>query len=219
MLRSDSGLGDLTRNFGSGLGLSALSQNLRSRRHVLIAPRVQILMRVRVRVRVCNGTCHEAGLARCWSSSAMFMAATHAFAPTSHMECYASRDVQALGLPGNRTEQSGAPCSDVASVDGLSIGPGGGLSPAPSPLPNALNSFISNMQNQVQEAPVARLVLTVSSQHDGASPYGRNVYLAPCACVPCRVKFARAGARAPIQATTMLLCLMDGFLLDCCSWP
>ena len=34
MLRSDSGLGDLTRNFGSGLGLSALSQNLRTRRCV-----------------------------------------------------------------------------------------------------------------------------------------------------------------------------------------
>ena len=40
--------------------------------------------------------------------------------------------------------------SDVASVDGFSMGgPGGGLSPAPSPLPNALNSFFGNLQNQV----------------------------------------------------------------------
>jgi len=32
VLRSDSGVADLTRTFGSGVGLSALSQRLRSRR-------------------------------------------------------------------------------------------------------------------------------------------------------------------------------------------
>jgi len=37
----------------------------------------------------------------------------------------------------------------VASVDGFSLGGGPGLSPAPSPLPNALNSFFGNLQHQV----------------------------------------------------------------------
>jgi len=40
--------------------------------------------------------------------------------------------------------------SDVASVDGFSLGGGPGLSPAPSPLPNALNSFFGNLQHQVR---------------------------------------------------------------------
>ena len=54
-----------------------------------------------------------------------------------------------VDLRSLKNEHSISWCSDVASVDGLSMGgPGGGLSPAPSPLPNALNSFFNTIQNQ-----------------------------------------------------------------------
>jgi hypothetical protein len=47
--------------------------------------------------------------------------------------------------------------------------PGGGLSPAPSPLPNALNSFFSNMQNQVPEPLCRDHPLSACSAHDALS--------------------------------------------------
>ena len=79
------------------------------------------------------------------------------------MECFAAGCLAATLIPHvcEQTQHSVSSCSDVASVDGLSMGggPGGGLSPAPSPLPNALNSFFNNMQNQV------RVSLGVAAHH------------------------------------------------------
>ena len=152
VLRSDSGVADLTRTFGSGIGLSALSQRLRSRRyHLCAAPRAATHARSRL------FSLQAADLhARKQSTT---MAHDLQGSPWHSRACVFLSDSltrAAMVIVGNgQSLEHRRDCptrSDVASVDGLSLGGGGlggGLSPALSPLPNALNSFFGNLQNQV----------------------------------------------------------------------
>ena len=155
-LRSDSGMADLTRTFGSGIGLSALSQRLRSRRcasHALISVLSSACQSWGRRISSCVSTKQLQAVAMSTRTSAF---ADHRRGEPSlhHLRCIACGNGRSP-----RIGPTVGPCplrSDVASVDGFSLGggPGGGLSPAPSPLPNALNSFFGNLQHQVRSSVV-----------------------------------------------------------------